>query len=85
MADPTLEFLVVNLSKIESIVEELPRIGKRSELKAKADEILRLTEMVRQQAYRLVDTKPKETYVPDFKQYGGGTAGKKEGGEPGGG
>lgn len=79
MADPTLEFLVVNVSKIESIVEELPRIGSRRELKVKADEILRLTEKVRQQAYRL-NSKPVETYAPDFKQYGGGAAGKKEGG-----
>jgi hypothetical protein len=80
MPDPALEFLVVNLSKIESIVEELPRIGSRRELKVKADEILRLTELVRKQAYRLVDTKPTDAYTPDFKQYGGGAAGKKEGG-----
>lgn len=72
MPDPALEFLVVNLSKIESIVEELPRIGKRSELKAKADEILRLTEMVRRQAYALADSKPKETYAPNFENLWGG-------------
>ena len=78
MPDSTLEFLVVNLSKIESIIEELPRVGKRSELKVKADEILQLTEMIRKQAYRLADSNHVETYVPDFKQYGGGAAGKKE-------
>jgi hypothetical protein len=65
MPDPALEFLLINLSKIESIVEELPRIGKRSELKAKADEVLRLTEIVRQQAYRLADSAPTETYAPN--------------------
>jgi hypothetical protein len=79
MSLPTLELLLVNLSKIESIVEELPRVGRRSELKPKADEILQLTELVRKQAYRLADNKPKETYVPDFKQYGGGAAGIKKG------
>jgi hypothetical protein len=41
MSAPTLEFLVVNLSKIEAIVEELPGIVSRRELKAKVDDILR--------------------------------------------
>ncbi len=40
MKDSTVEFLVVNLSKIEAIVAELPRIGKRRELKDKADDHL---------------------------------------------
>jgi hypothetical protein len=72
MPDSKLEFLVVNLSKIEAIVEGLPRVAKRSELKAKADEILRLIEMVRRQAYTLADSKPKETDAPNFDVLWGG-------------
>lgn len=34
----TKDLLAVNLSKIEAIVHELPRIEKRSELKEKADD-----------------------------------------------
>jgi hypothetical protein len=75
-----LELLVANVSKIEAIVEEMPRVAKRSELKAKADEILRLTEMVRRQAYRLADSKPKETYAPNFDVLWGGRS-KKDGAE----
>ncbi len=44
MKDSALEFLVITLSKIEAIAAELPRIGKQSELKVKADEIMKLTE-----------------------------------------
>jgi hypothetical protein len=66
MRDSVLEFLVVNLSKIELIVEELPRIGSRRELKVKADEILQLTDLVRKQAYRLGHEKEVEKYAPDF-------------------
>jgi hypothetical protein len=75
-----LELLVVNVSKIESIVEELPRAAKRSELKAKADEILRLTEIVRQQAYRVADTKLADAYAPNFDVLWGGRP-KKDGAE----
>ena len=35
MSSTNIEFLVVNISKIEAIVEELPRIGSRREMKAK--------------------------------------------------
>jgi hypothetical protein len=80
MPDSKLKFLLINISKIEAVVEELPRIGNRSELKAKADEILRLTEMVRQQAYRLADSKPKETYAPTLDVLWGGRP-KKDGAE----
>jgi hypothetical protein len=80
MPDSKLEFLLVNISKIEAVVEELPRLGNRSELKAKADEILRLTEMVRQQAYRLADTKPTDAYAPNFDVLLGGRS-KKDGAE----
>jgi hypothetical protein len=66
MSSTKVEFLVVNISKIEAIVEELPRIGARMEMKAKVDEILRLTELARQQAYRLADSEPKETYAPNL-------------------
>jgi hypothetical protein len=66
MSLPTLELLLVNLSKIESILEELPSTAKRSELKVKADEILRLTEMVRTQAYRLAEGDAKKAYAPNF-------------------
>lgn len=54
---------------------------KQSELKEKTDEILRLTETVRRLAYALESDKEKGQYVPDFKQYGGGAAGRKEGKE----
>ncbi|SCY43895.1 hypothetical protein SAMN05216308_11134 [Nitrosospira sp. Nsp13] len=60
MPGSTINFLAVNLSKIESIVQELPRISSRRELKEKADEILRLTETVRRLAYA-VDTKKQQT------------------------
>jgi hypothetical protein len=46
MPDSTFDLIAVNLSKIESIVQELPRVGKRPELKDRADEILRLTQVV---------------------------------------
>ena len=78
MKDSLSSTINVNLSKIEAIVEELPRIGKRSELKVRADEILKLTAMVRRQAYLLEVEEQKKQYVPDFKQYGGGAAGKKD-------
>ena len=45
--DSLSSLINVKLSKIEAIVRELPRVGKRSELKVLADEILRLTETVR--------------------------------------
>jgi hypothetical protein len=77
MSPPTIDLLAVNLSKIEAIVEELPRVGKRSGLKIRADEILKLTEAVRRQVYLMSVEKEKEQYTPDYKQYGGGAAGKK--------
>ncbi len=66
MPDSTLQFLVINLSKIEAIAEELPRIGKRSELKIKADEIMKLTETVRRQVYALEQEKSKDKYTPNL-------------------
>ena len=78
MKDSLSSTINVQLSKIEAIAQELPRVGKRSELRVQADEILRLTEMVRRELYMLEVEKAKERYVPDFKQYGGGAAGKKE-------
>jgi hypothetical protein len=78
MSTSTIDLLAVNLSKIEAIVEELPRVGKRSELKVRTDEILKLTEMIRRQVYSLKVEQGNEQYTPDFKQYGGGTAGRKE-------
>ena len=79
MSNSTLQFLVINLSKIEAIVEELPRIGKRSELKDKADEILRLTKMIRNQVYIISSEKEKNRYVPDLGQmFGGVKSGTKE-------
>ena len=79
MSVPTLELLAVNLSKIEAIVEELPRIGSRRELKVKADEILQLTDKVRRQAYAVADSKKSKTYVPEFKTWG--NVGLKKDGE----
>ncbi|MBA2660078.1 MAG: hypothetical protein H0U72_11260 [Nitrosospira sp.] len=79
MNDTTLQFLVINLSKIEAIAEELPRIGKRSDLKVKADEIKKLTEIARNQAYLIQNEKSKEKYAPDLGQmFGGAKSGKKE-------
>jgi hypothetical protein len=66
MSSTNVAFLVVNISKIEAIVEELPRIGSRMEMKTRVDEILRLTELARQQAYRLADSESKETYATNF-------------------
>ena len=80
MSSTNVEFFVVNISKIEAIVEELPRIGSRREMKAKVDEILRLTELARQQAYRLADSESKETYAPTFDVLWGGQS-KKDGAE----
>jgi hypothetical protein len=80
MSSTNVTFLVVNISKIEAIVEELPRIGSRMEMKAKVDEILRLTELARQQAYRLADSESKETYAPNFDVLSGGRP-KKDGAE----
>ncbi|PTR17204.1 MULTISPECIES: hypothetical protein [unclassified Nitrosospira] len=80
MSSTNVEFLVVNISKIEAIVEELPHIGSRREMKAKVDEILRLAELARQQAYRLADSESKETYAPNFDVLWGGRP-KKDGAE----
>jgi len=80
MSSTNVEFLVVNISKIEAIVEELPRIGSRREMKAKVDEILRLTELARRQAHRLADSQSKETYVPNVDVLWGGQP-KKDGAE----
>ena len=80
MSSTNVEFLVVNISKIEAIVEELPRIGSRREMKAKVDEILLLSELARQQAYRLADSESKETYAPNFDVLWGGRL-KKDGAE----
>ena len=80
MSSTNVEFLVVNISKIEAIVEELPSIGSRREMKAKVDEILRLTELARQQAHGLADSESKETYAPNFDVLWGGQP-KKDGAE----
>jgi hypothetical protein len=80
MSSTNVEFLVVNISKIEAIVEELPCVGSRREMKAKVDEILRLTELARQQAHRLTDSESKETYAPNFDVLWGGRS-KKDGAE----
>ncbi len=80
MSSTNVEFLVVNISKIEAIVEELPSIGSRREMKAKVDEILLLTKLARQQAYGLADSESKETYAPNFDVLWGGQP-KKDGAE----
>ena len=77
MKDSLSSTINVQLSKIEAIPQELPRVGKRSQLKVQVDEILRLTEMVRREVEMLEVEKAKEQYVPDFRQYGGGVAGKE--------
>lgn len=76
-----LDKLQANLSAIEAIVRELPKVGKRSALKVKADEILRLTELVRREAVLLEQKQITDKYTPDFGKYGGGAAGKKGPGE----
>ena len=79
MKDSLSSLINVKLSKIDAIARELPRVGKRSELKVLADEILRLTETVRRQAYLLEVEKEKDRYVPDLGQmFGGVRSGKKE-------
>lgn len=47
--DESTTRLLANLDAIDKMVRELPAIGKRSELKVKADELLRLTEMARRE------------------------------------
>ena len=59
MSSTNVKFLVVNITKIEAIVEELPSIGSRREMKANVDEILLLTKLARQQAYGLADSESK--------------------------
>ncbi|PTR10192.1 hypothetical protein C8R32_102282 [Nitrosospira sp. Nsp5] len=51
MNDSTLDFLAVNLSKIETIAGGLPRISQRSGLKMKAEEILLLIDKARRAAF----------------------------------
>lgn len=51
MMSPYLVGINANLKKIDEILQDLHLVGKRSELKIKADELLRLTEMVRREAY----------------------------------
>lgn len=41
--------LHANLNRMEAILRELPRVGKRSELKVKADELLELAETISRQ------------------------------------
>ena len=79
--------IAVNLSAIEAIANDLPRVGKRSELSVRSEEIIKLVEIVRRQVYMLEVEKINEKYTPDFRQYGGGAAGKKstEGGDSSGG
>jgi len=76
--DSLSSLINVKLSKIDAIARELPRVGKRSELKVLADEILRLTETVRRQAYLLEVEKEKEKYVPDLGQMFGGVRNEKK-------
>jgi hypothetical protein len=73
-----LDKLQANLDSIEAIARDLPKVGKRSELQVKADEILRLTELVRREAVMLEQKQTTGKYTPDFRQYGGGAAGKKD-------
>jgi hypothetical protein len=70
MPDSTFDLIAVNLSEIESIVQELPRVGKRPELKDRADEILRLTEVVWRLAYSLNQERQAQKYVPNLATYG---------------
>jgi hypothetical protein len=63
MLDSTFDLIAVNLSKIESIVQELPRVGKRSEQKDRTDEILRLTEAVWRLAYSLNQEQQVQKYI----------------------
>jgi hypothetical protein len=44
--------LIVSLNAIEDIVRDLPRVRKRSELKAKSDELLKLSAEVRKETYQ---------------------------------
>jgi hypothetical protein len=72
MTDHYLTEINANLAAIDKIVGELPQIGKRSELKLKADEILRLTEQVRRIAYLMHVAKLNEDRTPDFGKIWGG-------------
>lgn len=51
MKSPYLVGINANLKKIDEILQGIHLVGKRSELKVKADELMRLTEMVRREAY----------------------------------
>ncbi|SHL41596.1 hypothetical protein SAMN05216428_102333 [Nitrosospira sp. Nsp11] len=51
--DESTTRLLANLDAIDKIVRELPTVGKRSELKVKTDELLRLTEMARRELHLL--------------------------------
>jgi hypothetical protein len=58
--------LFIALTFIEEIVSEMPRMKKRSELTARADEILKLVEIVRRKVSSLEVDREKEYRVPDF-------------------
>ena len=57
MPDSTFDLIAVSLSKIESIVQELPRVG-------------RLTEAVWRLAYSLNQEQQAQKYVPNLVTYG---------------
>ncbi len=68
--------LFIALTFIEEIVSEMPRMKKRSELTVRADEILKLVEIVRRRVSSLEVDREKEYRVPDF--FTCGTEGKIE-------
>lgn len=68
-----LDNICANLEAIEVIARELPGVGKRSELKVKSEEILKLTEMVRREAAALDHERMTAKFTPDLtKLWGGG-------------
>lgn len=71
--DESTTRLLANLDAIEAIARELPKVGKRSELKVKAEELLRLTEVVRREVAALDHERITGKFTPDLtKLWGGG-------------
>ena len=52
-----------NLKKIDDILHGIHLVGKRSELKVKAEELAQLVEMVRREAYLMSIAKENEKYT----------------------
>jgi hypothetical protein len=67
-----IDNLFIALNFIEEIVSELPHIQKRSELKVRVDDILRLTAIVRRKVHLLEVEEQNEHYIPNFSTSRGG-------------